>query len=112
MIRDIVETDKRFYVGFCNMVTQDKVYFWSTFFPYDIWWRNKYNIPFLSSEHRLITFEAMKFAWLENKMIKDLIDKPVKPVKNKKTDLHNVAYDELQNEIASMTFDEIKELVC
>lgn len=44
-------------------------------FPFDYWWRKKYNIPFGSSKHREMNFIDMFIEWREEKEILKAIDK-------------------------------------
>lgn len=104
MLRELVEVKNRVFVGFSTMKTQEKVHFWAIHFPYDLWWRRKYNIPFLSIQHKQMSFEAIKFEYLENKMVQEIINK-------KEEKQQQPVQNELYDEIASMDFDEIQKLV-
>ena len=48
---------------------------WNNRFPYDRWWREKHNIPFLSEEHRKADFLSQMMEFYEDKMYKDLQQK-------------------------------------
>lgn len=46
------------------------IIFWDNKFPFDLWWRKKYNIPFNSSKHREISLLDMKIEWIEELLVK------------------------------------------
>jgi len=50
-----------------NKLESDIIY-WNNRFPLDRWWRKKYNIPYLSEEHRKSTFFTHLFEYFEDKM--------------------------------------------
>lgn len=54
---------------------ENDIIVWNNQFPLDYWWRNKYNIPFGSKAHREMSFIDMYRDWLEEKMIKEQIEK-------------------------------------
>lgn len=103
MLRELVNVKERVFAGFSKMKTQEKVHFWAIHFPYDLWWRRKYSIPFLSIQHKQTSFEAMRFEYLENKMIQEVLSKKDEKLENAKNELHD--------EIASMDFDDVEKLV-
>ena len=41
---------------------------WDNRFPLDRWWRCKYNVPYLSKEHRESTFFGQYFEYHEDRM--------------------------------------------
>lgn len=50
---------------FCSETLQDLVKKWNLLFPLDRWYRKKYNIPFNSSKHRVLSFIDMYFEYYE-----------------------------------------------
>lgn len=54
---------------------------WNNRFPLDKWWRRKYHIPYLSSEHRKSTFYSQMFEYFEDKMLEEYINSPEKEEK-------------------------------
>ena len=47
---------------------------WNNRFPVDRWWRNKYNIPFMSKAHQEISFLDQLFEYREDKVFKDIVE--------------------------------------
>lgn len=41
---------------------------WLTRFPIDKWWREKYNVPFGSAQHRSMKYRDMVFEYVEHEM--------------------------------------------
>lgn len=48
---------------------------WNGRFPLDRWWRNKYKIPFLSTNHRESSFYSQYFEFFEDKFFERLSKK-------------------------------------
>ncbi len=46
---------------------------WNSKFPFDIIWRRKFNIPFMSDSHRKMCLFDIKFDYTEDLLIKQLI---------------------------------------
>ena len=44
---------------------------WDNRFPLDHWWRKKYNIPYLSAEHRKSTFFGQYFEYHEDQIYEE-----------------------------------------
>lgn len=44
---------------------------WNLKFPFDRWWRKKYNVPFLSEQHRNASFFDMMREYREDKMFSE-----------------------------------------
>ena len=44
---------------------------WNNRFPLDRWWRQKYNISYLSEEHRKSTFFSQLFEYMEDKLYEE-----------------------------------------
>lgn len=114
MLRDEVYPQGRIYIQFSEMTAKQKVLFWAIHFPYDFWWRKKYNIPFLSKEHKGMTFEAIKFAYHEYKFIEGLFNETEKPqVPN--YEIQNGTPPKLETvgieELASMPYSEMEKLI-
>ena len=55
-----------------NGEIKEFVYWWNSQFPFDYIWRNKYNIPFNSSQHREMSFIDIKIEIEESKLYKEL----------------------------------------
>ncbi len=51
---------------------------WNNRFPLDRWWRKKYNVSYLSEEHRKSTFFNQYFEYLEDESYKEYFDKKKK----------------------------------
>lgn len=45
---------------------------WNVRYPVDVWWRNKYKIPFGSKLHREANFIDMIIEWEEDKMFNEI----------------------------------------
>lgn len=43
---------------------------WDNKFPLDRWYREKYRIPFMSEEHRRVSFLSIRLDWTEEQLIK------------------------------------------
>jgi len=59
---------------------------WNNRFPLDKWWRNKYNISYLSNAHRESTFFGQYYEYYEEIMFKEYYadkDKEREEAKNK-----------------------------
>lgn len=51
---------------------------WNLNYPIDIWWRNKYNVPFGSKKHRAANFIDMMIEWEEEKMFQEIAEEQKK----------------------------------
>lgn len=56
------------------MNTKEFIIRWNNRFPYDKWWRTKYNIAFNSKKHREHNQLDMYLEYLEDYLYKDSID--------------------------------------
>lgn len=106
-MRDLANSPKkRLFIDFSNMPTQEKVDFWCSVFPHDVWFRKKYQIPFLSIQHRQTTFLSIKFEYLEDSFIKK-INKSTTENEN----FENEESMRIVEELNSMNYDEIIKMV-
>lgn len=55
---------------------------WDNKFPFDLWFRKKYNIAFNSSAHREMCLIDEKITYIENKLMEDISNKEEKKDKN------------------------------
>ena len=46
------------------------VLLWNNKFPLDRWYREKHGIPFMSEEHRRVSFLTMRLEWAEEQLLK------------------------------------------
>ena len=46
------------------------IFEWNVRFPFDRWWRRKYNIPFNSLEHRKMSLIDIKYEYEEERYLK------------------------------------------
>lgn len=58
---------------------KNEVLKWNSRFPIDVWWRRKHNIPFMSLQHKEVTFLDQLFEYYEDKMIEELSEDKYKP---------------------------------
>jgi len=54
---------------------RDYVIEWNSRFPYDRWWRKKYNIPFNSKDHKESSFLDQLFDYEEDIVFSELASK-------------------------------------
>lgn len=54
---------------------REKVYLWSYLFPLDAWWRDKHKVAPFSNQHYDASIFGMIFEYLEDKLIKEDIEK-------------------------------------
>jgi hypothetical protein len=57
---------------------RDFVFNWNIRYPIDRWWREKHNISFNSSDHRVSSFIDQLFEYEEDKLFKDIISEELK----------------------------------
>lgn len=53
---------------------KDLVYSWNKNYPFDYFWRKKYNIAFNSSQHRSMSLIDIKLDLLEDEIIKEAVE--------------------------------------
>jgi hypothetical protein len=63
---------------------------WNNKYPYDRWWRSKYNIPFGSNQHKETNFISMKIEYQEDllfqKIKKEIEDNSEESLSEKEVD--------------------------
>ena len=65
---------------------EDLILKWNTKYPYDKWWREKYNVPFQSEEHLNANPLWQKAEYLEDKLYNKAIEEKVKEIMEGKED--------------------------
>lgn len=106
-MRELVSNPaKRLFIDFGAMTTQEKVEFWCSVFPHDVWFRRKYGIMFLSDKHKKLSLSAMKFEYLEDRYLKHISkiaqEEAQNPTDDEQTtqiieEFSNMAYDDIIN---------------
>lgn len=85
---------------------------WNSKFPIDRWWRERHNIPFMSSAHKEASFIDMLFEFEEERLISDMLydNQTYTPNIGKWIDTSNQTKEQRYSSIADETRNELSKL--